>query len=135
MPRRTNQLNSLFLRNKTKLTFVNGPKVYNILKAFFIAPQFRKSINMPHESLEEKLRFWTFAHAHSSISNEGALEKISELNTSNFHKQKISCKPLCNILSTKIGFFSAWGFSFSSLFPFANHPSFFPFFKITLWLV
>ena len=32
---------------------------------------------MPHEALEIKLRFWTFAHAHSSISNE-ALEIISE---------------------------------------------------------
>ena len=81
----TNPLNSLFLRNKTKLTFVNGPMVYNVLKAFFIAPQFRKSINLPHESLEIKLRFWTFAHAHSSISIE-ELEIISELNTSNFHK-------------------------------------------------
>ena len=33
-------LNRLFLRNKTILTYVIGPIVYNILKAFFIDPQF-----------------------------------------------------------------------------------------------
>ena len=49
--------------------------VYNIPKAFCFE---NKSINMPYEGLEIKLRFWIFAHARSSISNE-ALEIISEL--------------------------------------------------------
>ena len=31
-------LNRLILRNKTILTFVNGPMVDKIVKAFFIAP-------------------------------------------------------------------------------------------------
>ena len=44
--------------------------VYNIVKAFF-APQFRKkSINMPHKALWNKIMFLTFARARSSISNE-----------------------------------------------------------------
>ena len=34
----TSKLNCLFLRNKTILTSFNGPMVYNIVKAFFIAP-------------------------------------------------------------------------------------------------
>ena len=51
-------LNRLFLRNyKTILTSVNGPMMYNILKALFIATQFRKYVNMQHEALEIKLRF------------------------------------------------------------------------------
>ena len=33
-------LNHLFLTKKTILTSVNSPMVYNIFKAFFIAPQF-----------------------------------------------------------------------------------------------
>ena len=35
-------VNRLFLKNKTILPSFNGPMVYNSVKAFFIAPQFRK---------------------------------------------------------------------------------------------
>ena len=37
-PQKSIKLNRLFLRNKTILTSFNGPMVYNIVKAFFIAP-------------------------------------------------------------------------------------------------
>ena len=53
---------------------------YNVLKAFSFE---NKSINLPHEALEIKLRFWTIARARSTISNE-ALEIISELNITSF---------------------------------------------------
>ena len=37
-PKKSIKLNRLFLRNKTILTSFSGPMVYNIVKAFFIAP-------------------------------------------------------------------------------------------------